>query len=166
MVIGEALNNIKDLEKKRAFIKERISQNTFILNEEENSTPSIENLIKEYGAVCEEIANLKASIIVTNATTNVNVIEKGENLTIIQLIKKIENIKDLESTYRLIVERITDRSNRFHGNGFGEERIKLQLNCTQTIEELVSQADYLRKTARDLEKILIKTNWQTEVISI
>lgn len=165
MVIAEALSKLKDLEKTRGYWQDKITASTFVLPEEKANAKSIDTMIDTYLNICGEIAEIKASIIKTNIVTTVEIADVGIR-NLVQLIKIIEIAKQREVILRSLCTRTEDRGSRFYSVGYrSEEPIRLLPNFEKTPDSYRDEADKSRFLARELERILIKTNWQTEIIN-
>jgi hypothetical protein len=169
MVIGEALSKIKDLEAKRNYIYGRTVQTVFVLPEEKEEGKTIENTLDEYKGVCSEIAELKNRVIATNVATRIrlgidrpNIPEEANLLGILKLIEKLRMYEQITTT---IVGSINNRGSRFFSGSYGEkDAIKLEPNFVGNAQLFIKQAEEYKETARELEKVLVKANWQTELL--
>jgi len=167
MVIGEALNTIKDLEKTRAYLQGKVQQKVYVLPDELSEklgTDTVDSLIDAYMAVAKKITVLKAAIIETNVKTVITVTngDEQQELNLVQVIKYIENLRNTEKVYRELVDSIDNRSNRFYG--YGEEQVEMKPNFDNPLDTYVGVADNLRSLARECERQLIKANWVTELV--
>lgn len=169
MVIAEALNKIKDLEKERREIGDKLNKDVFILPDLEVAPATIEELIETYQSLTADIAELKIKVIATNVTNRVEFVDvKGSvvKITIMAAIKMIETYRHLESRYSNLADVMESKRARFFSQGgFGSEQpIKLKPNFQTLPTDLRKEVTAFRDGARRVEQAVIKANWNTELI--
>lgn len=170
MLIAEALTRIKDLEKERREVGEKLNSNVFILPDLEVAPDTIEEIIGTYQDLTAQIAELKVKVIATNVVTKVefqNVEGVTASISIMAAIKMIETYRHLESRYSSLVDSMESKRSRFYSHGsFGSDQaIKLIPNFKLTPAKLREEVIAFRNGARRVEQAVIKANWSTELVA-
>jgi hypothetical protein len=172
MVIAEALNEIKDLEKRRRDIQTKLRGNIYILPDlEEGEKPdSLEVQMAELQEVVAKISDLRMRLINTNVATKVEVADAGGlkvTMTLVKAIKHIENCRYYETQLNEIADAMENKGSRFYdrGNYMSQgEPIKLAPNFQTTSKVLRLRSQAHREDARRTEQALIKANWSTPIV--
>lgn len=171
MVIAEALTKIKDLDKERREVQEKLDSDVFILPDLEVKPDSIETLIGQYQELSTQIAELKVKIIATNIATEVTFVDQKNaevKLSIMGAIKLIETYRNLETRYSKILDQMQSKRSRFFAQGgFGSEQVvKLIPNFDNLAATgLQQEIRGLRDAIRRVEQAVIKANWSVALIA-
>jgi hypothetical protein len=170
MVIAEVLNKIKDLEKQRRLVQIKLQENIFILPDlqEDEKPEALEVTLKEYEGLTEEIAKLKIEVIKVNLVTEVDIIDVASSkatLNLMEAIKLVETYRALEAQCTALSRQMASKNARFfNAQSYGmEASIKLIPNFKVTPKEMQDTALKFHEAARNIEQVVIKKNWQTEV---
>lgn len=172
MVIAEALNEIKDLEKRRREVQSKMRGDIFILPDLEagEKPDSLEDQMAELHALVERIASLKISLINTNVVNSVEVVTAAGakvTMTLMKAIKHIETCRYFETQLAELATVMEHKNSRYFDRGgymTQGEPIKLIPNFTFTSKSLRQRALEYREEARRTEQALLKANWNTEIV--
>lgn len=170
MVIAEALNKIKDLEKMRREVTGQLDDVVYVLPDMEVHPPSVEKLLEHYLELSTQIAELKVKIVATNIATEIEVLDVKDTpmkLSIMAAIKLMETYRNLEARYTKLIELMESKRARFYSHGgFGSEQsITLTRNFNiETPSMLRIEVIGLRNATRRVEQAIIKANWNINLL--
>lgn len=155
MTIGEALNRRSDLQKRIAQVQERLRASALV-QEGDEPPESPEDLIAEYGSLCDELQLLIAQINHTNATTELST---GETVTEGLARRDVLGLRraGLRATVRAAMNESLQGISRY-------SRSEIRLVRQVSVSELQARIDELAKQQRELDTLLQACNWTTPLI--
>ena len=157
MVIGEALNKIKDMEAEKQRLTGLLSSSVFVLPDNPEKMPSPTALLAQISTIMYDIATLKKKLVKTNSLLCVDV--NGKSYTLFELMKTIEIKNNQQSALSAIATSLTSRSDRFLRQGYNETPLQLQVNTDMTAEQFRELAKTAKDEYRQLQQALTKANW-------
>ena len=155
MTIGEALNRRADLQKRIAQVQERL-RTSALVQEGDEPPESPEELLAEYGLLCDELQRLIAQINHTNANTG---LPSGETVTEGLARRDVLGLRraGLRATVRAAMNESPQGIVRY-------SRSEIRMVRQVSVRELQVRIDALAKQQRELDTLLQAHNWTTPLI--
>jgi hypothetical protein len=155
MTIGEALNRRADLQKRIAQVQERLRASALV-QEGDEPPESPEELLAEYGSLCDELQRLIAQINHTNASTELS---PGETVTEGLARRDVLGLRraGLRATVRAAMNESLQGIPRY-------SRSEIRLVRQVSVSELQARIDALAKQQRELDTLLQAHNWTTPLL--
>lgn len=155
MIVGEALTRRSDLQKRVEQLQERL-RGSVLVQEGDEPPESPEELLTEFGSVCDELERLIAQINHTNSETKL-----GDGQTVTEALARRDVLGTRQSGLRSAVRAATkDGSGGFLRYSRSEIRMVRQIS----VSELQARIDELAKQQRELDAELQAHNWTTPLI--
>lgn len=155
MLIGEALSQRSDLQKRVEQLQDRLRASVLV-QEGDEPPESPEELLGELGSVCDELQRLIAQINHTNAATKLDT-----GATVTEGLAQRDILALRQSGLRTVVRAATQEGS--HGL-LRYSRSEIRMVRQVSVSELQSQIDELAKQRRELDTTLQTHNWTTPLI--
>lgn len=149
MKLAEALQERADLNLKIQDLERRLSMNALV-QEGESPAENPKALLNELDSCLTELEILITRINLTNASTKVN------NRTLTELIAKKDVLQLKISAYKNIAAEANSDTSR-------ARRTEIKVKPTMKASTLQKQIDSFSKELRELDNLLQKTNWTTDL---
>jgi Family of unknown function (DUF6847) len=155
MIVGDALTRRSDLQKRVEQLQERL-RGSVLVQEGDEPPESPEELLVEFGSVCDELERLIAQINHTNSETRLT-----DGQTVTEALARRDVLGIRQSGLRSAVRASTrDSSGGFLRYSRSEIRMVRQIS----VSELQARIDELAKQQRELDSELQAHNWTTPLI--
>lgn len=155
MIVGEALTRRSDLQKRVEQLQERL-RGSVLVQEGDEPPESPEELLAEFGSVCDELQRLIAQINHTNAGTKL-----GSGETVTEALAQRDLLGVRQGGLRAAVRAATKDS---PGGLLRYSRSEIRMVRQISVSELQGQIDELAKRQRELDTELQAHNWTTPLI--
>jgi chaperonin cofactor prefoldin len=156
MIVGEALTRRSDLQKRVEQLQERLRRSVLV-QEGDEPPESPEELLAEFGSVCDELELLIAQINHTNTETRLT-----DGQTVTEALARRDVLGVRQSGLRSAVRAATKDGS---GNGLLRySRSEIRMVRQISVSELQARIDELAKQQRELDSALQAHNWTTPLI--
>lgn len=155
MIVGEALTRRADLQKRIEQLQERL-RGSVLVQEGDEPPEAPEDLLAEFGSVCDELQRLIAQINLTNAETSLT-----DGQTVTEALARRDVLGIRQSGLRSAIRAATKDSG---GGLLRYSRSEIRMVRQISVGELQSQVDELAKRQRELDARLQAHNWATPLI--
>lgn len=155
MIVGEALTRRSDLQKRVDQLQERL-RGSVLVQEGDEPPESPEELLTEFGSICDELQRLIAQINHTNADTRLSTAE-----TVTEGLARRDVLGIRQGGLRAAVRAATKDSPQ---GLLRYSRSEIRMVRQISVSELQAQIDELAKQRRELDTELQAHNWTTPLI--